>query len=125
MGARLVPALLAHKHQVAAYVRSESKLKEILPSSLTSEIKVVNGDAEDSHAITEALVSNRCDALVNAAGLSTVFPWQQPRMQGIIHAVTTAAVEAGKTLNSPIRCWFMGGLTVMDLPGTQGTQIVK
>lgn len=96
-----------------------------MPSSLTSEIKIVIGNAEDSAAIKGALVTERCDALVNTAGLSTVFPWQRPRMQGIIHAVAAAAVEASKALQSPIRCWFMGGMTVLDLPGTQGIQIVK
>ncbi|KAK4696813.1 hypothetical protein P7C71_g1172, partial [Lecanoromycetidae sp. Uapishka_2] len=125
MGSRLIPALLVHKHSVVAYVRSESKLKDKLPSSLTSEIKIVTGNAEDSAAITEALVTNRCDALVNTAGLGTVLPWQTPRMQGIIHAAADAAVEAGKTLKSPLRCWFMGGMTALDFPGPQGLQIVK
>ena len=125
LGSRLLPALLAHKHQVVVYVRNERKLKELIDSTVTSRVTIVTGDATDVQAIREALVSHRCEALVNSAGLAAVFPWQAPRMQGIINAVSTAAVNASKELKYPIRAWLLGGLMLMDIPGTNGTQIMK
>ena len=124
VGSRTVPALLAHKHQVVVYVRSESKLKEILPPSALVEITVITGDATDSAALVEALVTHNCDAFVNTAGLSSVFPWQSPRMQGIIDAISAAGVEASKRLSHPIRAWFMGGMGALDYPGREGTMIM-
>ncbi len=113
LGSRITPALLSHQHQVVVFVRSENKLKETLPPSILSKVAVVTGDATDSNAILETLVNHDCDAFVNSAGQSNVFPWQAPRMQEIINAVATAGVEASKKLNHPMRGWFLGGLTAM------------
>lgn len=125
VGSRLVPALLVHKHQVVVFVRSESKLKSLLPQPILSKITVVVGDAADADAISRALIENQCDAIVNSAGQSTIFPWQAPRMQNIINAVTTASVDASKKLNHPIRGWLMGGMTCLDVPGMPGTPITR
>ncbi|MCJ1290233.1 hypothetical protein MMC34_001769 [Xylographa carneopallida] len=125
LGSRLLPALLAHKHQVVVYVRNERKLQEVVGPSVTSRLTLVTGDATDATAIQEALVTHRCDALVNSAGLAAVLPWQAPRMQGIISAISTAAVKASKELRYPIRAWFLGGLVAMDVPGTNGTMIMR
>ena len=125
VGSRLLPALQAHGHQVVALVRSETKLKDLLPSSITSRTTIVVGNADDSKAVREALVRNRCEALVNSAGLASVFPWEAPRMQGIIQAVATAAVEASKELGKPIRAWFLGGMTCLDYPGFGGIKLAK
>ncbi|MCJ1379340.1 hypothetical protein MMC17_002441 [Xylographa soralifera] len=125
IGSRLVPALLAHKHQVVVYVRNERKLKDLIDSSVTSQVAIVTGDATDAQAIKEALVNYQCDALINSAGLAAILPWQAPRMQGIINAVSTAAVDASKELKYPIRGWFLGGLIAMDVPGTNGNKILN
>ncbi|KAL8682999.1 MAG: hypothetical protein Q9186_000994 [Xanthomendoza sp. 1 TL-2023] len=122
LGSRLVPALLAHKHSVVIFVRSESKLKSLVDSAAISRCTVVNGDATNSRAIQDTITHHQCNALVNSAGLAAIFPWQAPTMQGIINAVATAAVEASKKLGYPIRCWFLGGLTVLDFPGRPGTK---
>lgn len=113
LGSRCVPALLAHKHQVVVFVRSEAKLRDSLPKSILSEIITVTGSATDPSAIEDALVKNRCDALINSAGLAAMFPWQAPRMEDIVNAVATASVEASKKLNYPIRGWFMGGMSAL------------
>jgi len=112
-GSRCIPALLAHRHQVVVFVRSETKLRDLLPSAILSEITIVTGNATDSSAIEGALVKNRCDAFINSAGLAAIFPWQAPRMQKIINAVATAGVEASKKLNHSIRAWFMGGMSAL------------
>ncbi|MCJ1281203.1 hypothetical protein MMC26_000521 [Xylographa opegraphella] len=125
VGSRLLPALLAYKHQVVVYVRNEQKLKELIDSSVTSQLTIVTGNATDAQAIKEALVNHRCNALINSAGLAAILPWQAPRMQGIINAVSTAAVNASKELKCPIRAWFLGGLTAMDVPGTNGNKITR
>ncbi|KAL8790395.1 MAG: hypothetical protein Q9195_006351 [Heterodermia aff. obscurata] len=123
IGSRLLPALQAHGHQVVALVRSESKLKDLVPSSVTSRTAVIFGNADDSNTVREALVHNRCEALVNSAGLAAVFPWEAPRMQGIIQAVATAAVEASKEMGKPIRAWFLGGMTALEYPGFGGVRL--
>ncbi|KAL6720603.1 hypothetical protein ACLMJK_002527 [Lecanora helva] len=108
VGSRLAPALLAHKHEVVAIVRSESKLQGVLPSAVLSAITVIQGDATNAASIRDVLVSQGCDALINSAGQASIFPWQAPRMQDIINAVATAAVEASTKLGHPIRGWFLG-----------------
>jgi len=120
VGSRLIPALQAHGHDVVVFVRSETKLKQLIPSSIVSKLTIATGSATDSNAVREALVSNRCDALVNSAGLASMFPWQDPRMQDIIQAVTTAAVEASKDMGRPIRAWFLGGMAALDIRDSEG-----
>ncbi|KAL8728475.1 MAG: hypothetical protein Q9166_005373 [cf. Caloplaca sp. 2 TL-2023] len=123
LGSRLIPALLAHNHSVVTFVRSESKLRTLVDSAAISKCTVVNGDATNSRAIEEAILQHQCNALINSAGQTAIFPWQAPSMQGIINAVATATVEASKKLGYPIRCWFLGGLTVLDFPGKPGTKL--
>ena len=125
VGSRCIPPLLAHKHQVLVFVRSENKLRNLLPDSVTAKITIVRGDATEQKDISKALIENRCDALINAAGLANIFPWQAPRMQNVIHAVASAAVDASLALGHPIRSWFMGGMTALDVPGMPGTKIVQ
>lgn len=123
-GSRCAPVLLAHKHEVVVFVRSEAKLRDLLPESVLSAITIVTGDATDADAIENALVENRCEGLINSAGLAAVFPWQPPQMQEIINAVATAAVGASQKLNHPIRAWFLGGMSILDLPGKPGTMLM-
>jgi len=84
LGSRLLPALQAHGHTVVVFVRSEAKLKQLVPFSVVSKATIATGNASNSNAVREALVNNRCDALVNSAGQASIFPWQDPRMQDII-----------------------------------------
>ena len=125
IGSRVLPALQAHGHEVVALVRSETKLKDLVPSSIFSSTTVVVGNADDSKTVREALVHNRCEALVNGAGLAAVLPWEAPRMQGIIQAVATAAVEASKEMGKPIRAWFLGGMPVLEYPGFGGVRLAR
>ena len=125
LGSRLLPALLAHKQKVVVYVRNELKLRELIPSTILSQVTVVNGDATDSKSIANALVQHECDSLINSAGTASVLPWSEPQMQIIIRAVATGAVDASKELNRPIRAWFLGGMSILDLPGMVGTQLLN
>lgn len=123
MGSRLLPALLAHGHQVVVFVRSESKLKDLFGTVIISKCTIVTGTATDTNAVEKALIDNKCDGLVNSAGLAAIFPWQNPQLQEIEEAIATAAVNAGRKLGHPLRCWFMGGLTVLDYPGMEGVKL--
>lgn len=125
IGSRLLPALLAHKQSVIVYVRNEQRLRELIPANILSHVAIVNGDAKDSDGIKNALIQHECDTLINTAGLGSVLPWTEPQMQDIIRAVATGAVNASKELNRPIRAWFMGGMTVLDFPGMEGTQLMQ
>ncbi|KAL8997692.1 MAG: hypothetical protein Q9169_003099 [Polycauliona sp. 2 TL-2023] len=123
LGSRLIPALLAHNHSIVIYVRSESKLKNLVDSAALAKCTIVSGDATDTRAIEETILTHQCNALVNSAGMAAPLPWQAPQMQVIVQAVATAAVQASKKLGYPIRCWFLGGMTVLDYPGTNGTKL--
>lgn len=125
LGLRLLPALVAHGHDVVVYVRSEPKLKDLVSPNLLAKCTVVIGDAADSSAISDTLIKNKCNALVNSAGLAAIFPWQADRMQSIVEAVASAAVTASEQLGGPIRSWFMGGMSALDLPGSGGTALSR
>jgi nucleoside-diphosphate-sugar epimerase len=115
VGSRMIPALLAHQHQVVAYVRSASKL----PASVTSQLAaVVEGSGTDSEGIKAAILKENCDAVINAAGLAAMTSWQSPsQLPKIFAAVVKAAVEAGKERGgAPLRCWLMSGFTSLDSP---------
>jgi nucleoside-diphosphate-sugar epimerase len=115
VGSRLIPALLAHKHQVVAYVRSASKL----PNTVTSQLSaVIEGSGVDSAGIKAAILKENCDAVINAAGLAAMTSWHRPsQLPEIFAAVVKAAVEAGKERGGPpLRCWFMSGFTILDSP---------
>ena len=124
-GSRLLPALLGHKQKVVVYVRNERKLRELLPSTILDRVTVVNGDATDSANIRTSLVVHDCDTIINSAGKGTVLPWSEPQMQGLVKAVATAAINASKELNRPIRAWFLGGISVLDYPDMPGTKLMN
>ena len=124
-GSRLLPALVAHKQKVIVYIRNERKLRELVPSTILDQVIVVKGDATDSTSITKALVQHDCDTLINSAGQIAILPWSAPRMQGIVRAVATGALDASKELNRPIRAWFLGGMSILDFPGREGTQLMN
>ncbi|KAL8955000.1 MAG: hypothetical protein Q9183_006834 [Haloplaca sp. 2 TL-2023] len=123
LGSRCIPALLAHNHSVVVFVRSEAKLKQLVQSAALDKCTIVTGDATNADVIEKTIVENRCDALINAAGLAAPLPYQEPRMQAIVNAVTPATVRASEKLSFPIRCWYLGGMTVLDFPSMPGTKI--
>lgn len=113
VGSRMLPALLAHKHQVVAYVRTPAKISPEATSKLDA---VVVGSASDSAAIKAAILSHNCDAVVNAAGLASVTPFtSEGEFPAIFGSVVRAALEAGRERGGPpVRCWLMSGQGVMD-----------
>jgi len=115
VGSRLIPALIAHKHQVVVYVRSASKLPSTAATQLTA---VVEGDGTDSDAIKAAILKENCGAVINAAGLAAMTRWHAPsQLPKIFAAVAKAAVEAGKERGGPpLRCWFLSGFNLLDGP---------
>jgi putative NADH-flavin reductase len=119
LGSRLVAALLTHGHVVVTYVRSPSKLESLLPASVYQQITVVQGDATDSNAIKKAILDTNCDAVVSAAGVAALPPWGKSDLPEIFHAILEAVREASVERKSPLRTWFMGGLSVLYFPGTE------
>ncbi|KAF2227155.1 hypothetical protein BDZ85DRAFT_59239 [Elsinoe ampelina] len=119
VGSRLVPALLTHGHSVVAYVRSSSKLESILPASVFQQLIVVQGDASDSAAINKAILNNKCDAVVNTAGVAAAAPWGKSDLPIIFRAVLDAARKASEERGSPLRVWFLAGMGVLNYPGTE------
>lgn len=115
VGSRLLPALLARKHQVVAYVRTPAKISPKATSELDS---IVVGSASDSAAIKAAIISHNCDAVINAAGLAAMTGLtSQGEFPAIFAAVVQAVLEAGRERGgAPIRCWFMSGFAILDSP---------
>lgn len=119
LGSRLVPALLTHGHSVVAYVRSSNKLESLLPTTTYRRISVIEGDATDSTSIKRATLDNKCDAVVNTAGLAALPPWASSGLPAIFKAVLDAVREAGADKGKPLRAWFLGGMGVLHYPGTE------
>lgn len=125
VGSRLLPALLAHSHTVVVLVRSESKLRSVIPSPLLTSVTILQGDASSASTIKAALVYQGCDAIVNSAGLASILPWQKPSMQHIIQAVAQGVIDASEELDWPIRAWFLGGMGVLDYPAFPGVKLSR
>ena len=115
VGSQMLPALLAHKHQVVAYVRTAAKISSEAKSSLDS---IVVGSACDSTAIKAAILSHKCDAVINAAGVAVATDLtSQGEFPAIFAAVVEAALAAGRERGgAPIRCWLMSGFSTLDSP---------
>ncbi|KAL2060680.1 hypothetical protein VTL71DRAFT_9321 [Oculimacula yallundae] len=116
VGSRLLPALIAHNHQVVIYVRNASKLSLDAKSACSS---IVVGSATDSAAIKEAILSHNIDAVVNAAGVAAMTGFTaQGEFNAIFEAVVTAVRDAARQRadGTPIRFWGMSGFAVLDHP---------
>ena len=118
LGLCLIPALIAHKHHVTVYVRSISKLKSLISAALTEAIVIVCGDATNSAAVKNAILENACDAVVDMAG-NQVLPWKEHLLPKIVKAVADAAVAVGQERGRPMRAWFIGGMGLLQYPGTK------
>lgn len=118
LGLRLVAALLTHGHVVVAYVRSANKLESLLPASIYSQITVVEGNAKDPSSISRTILEHNCEAVVNSAGLAAMAPWKRNDLPEIFSAVLKGVQQAGVQRNNPLRAWFLGGLGVLQFPGT-------
>lgn len=115
VGSRLLPALVAHHHQVVAFVRNPAKLSAAATAALDA---VVVGSATDSAAIKAAILTHNCDAVFNGAGLASMTSWTaQGELPAIFDAVVKAALEAGRERGgAPVRCWLMSGFGALDSP---------
>ena len=115
VGSRMLPALLAHKHQVVAFVRTPAKISTEITSKLDS---IFVGSASDSAAIKSAILSHKCDAVVNAAGVASMTGLtSQGEFPAIFAAVVQATLEARRERGgAPIRCWLMSGFAILDSP---------
>jgi nucleoside-diphosphate-sugar epimerase len=115
VGSRMLPALLAHHHEVVAYVRTASKVAPEASSKISS---IVEGSGTDSAGIKAAILSQNCDAVVNAAGLAPVLNLgKKGPLPEIFAAIVKAAVEVKQERGGvPLRCWFLSGWSMLDSP---------
>jgi hypothetical protein len=115
VGSRLLPALVAHKHTVVAYVRDPTKLSHDVASRTSS---ILTGCATDSDALTAAILSNNCDVVINAAGFAHVIgSGGRGDLPSIFSSVSKAVQDAkAKRGGPPLRCWFLSGWPLMDSP---------
>lgn len=122
LGLRLVASLLTHRHEVVVYVRSSKKLQALLPASVYSKVAIVEGDATDTTSIERAILENDCEAVVNTAGVAAMAPWKRNNLPEIFSAVLRGTQQAGSERDQPLRIWLLGGLGVLNFPGT-GTML--
>ncbi|RDW77832.1 hypothetical protein BP6252_05885 [Coleophoma cylindrospora] len=126
VGSRLAPALIAHKHQVVAYVRPSSKNK-IDPVLAKQLLAIHEGDATETDAIKHAILANDCSAVVNTAGLAAITPLSSstglPQIFAAVVAATVAAHQARGKDSPPIRLWMLSGATILDNPFKPGKQL--
>ena len=121
LGRRLIPALVAHGHQVTAYVRSVEKLQSLISPDLFARISTYKGDALDSAAVEDALRKHKCDGVMNTSGNRV---WTGPQVLGNIAAsVSSAAIRVGRERGRTLRAWFIGGLGGLEYPGTGGYKV--
>ncbi|KAK3071961.1 hypothetical protein LTR53_007693 [Teratosphaeriaceae sp. CCFEE 6253] len=113
VGSRLLPALRAHNHTVILYLRNPSKL----PKEATALAQAIEtGSGTDRAAIKSAILKHDCDAVINAAGLASM--WSNTgELPTIFAAVTHAALAAREQRGGkPVRVWFMSGQGILDSP---------
>ncbi|KAK9234655.1 hypothetical protein V1525DRAFT_412438 [Lipomyces kononenkoae] len=119
LGVRLIPAMLSHNLSVIAFVRSSSKLSSLLPPAIFEQVTVVEGNAKSVDSVKNAILDHDCDAVVNTAGLAAMMPWNSSDLPEIVRTVVRAAKEAGEVRHKPLRLWLLGGMGLMDVPGTK------
>lgn len=124
LGKHVIPALLAHNHTVAAFIRSSDKLATLLsPALLAHEhLSIIQGDALDSAAIADALRQYDCDAIVNTAGTYNG-PFREQTLGQIVASATSAAITVGEERGKPLRAWIIGGMGSLEWLGTGGSTI--
>lgn len=120
LGSRIIPALLARNHHVSVFVRNTRKLESILPTCVHSKIEIIEGDATSESAITSALRSSDADVLVTAAGAAPMMPWARSNVPEIEAAIVAALEKAEIDRGSKVRSWFLGGMLLLNLPGSEG-----
>ncbi|TVY80680.1 hypothetical protein LSUE1_G008225 [Lachnellula suecica] len=117
LGARCVPALLAHDHTLTVYVRDLSKLKSMMSPAIIERLEsIVVGDATDAAAIERAIREHAIEAIINVAG-NQVLPWNEYTLPKIAKAVSDAAIAVGKERGVPMRIWFTASVQLLKIPG--------
>lgn len=113
VGSRLLPALIAHKHEVVLYLRNPAKLSV---EATSRALAVESGSATDSDKIKNAILTHSCDAVINAAGLAPALG-KSVELPVIFAAVMDAALAARKERGgAPVRIWLLSGQGIMDHP---------
>jgi len=114
----LVAALTTPGVAVTAFVRTPSKLAELLPEkerSLLSNVNVIEGDLGDRAALERVFKEVEPDVVVMAAG----------RPDGVnggpstLVTYITSVVEISLKMPRPPRLLALGGMGAMDLPSGQ------
>lgn len=115
VGSRMLPALLAHRHSVVAYVRDAARIPQETASRVST---IVEGCGTEASGIKNAILANHCDAVINAAGRASILGTGGDFAK-IFAAVTTAVREVRiEHKDRPLRCWLLSGWPILDSPKT-------
>lgn len=109
VGRRLVGAGLRHGHDITAFVRDPSRLGGLIDKQEIRRLTIHTGDALDPESVARAIDGQ--DAIVCAAGSSEDPDNFRRITQNVIAQAEAAAAP-------PKRLWLFGGVTALDIPGT-------
>lgn len=104
LGSRLLPSLLQHGHKPFAFVRDPNKLESLLPCTLLSSIKIIQGDATKQDHLVKCMIKNDIDAVILTA--KSIPDKENGQKVSIISMTTSdACIQAGKEMKKVIRGW--------------------
>ncbi|CZT04232.1 uncharacterized protein RCO7_10658 [Rhynchosporium graminicola] len=123
LGLRMIPALIAHGHQLTVFVRNPSKLHSLVSTELLALIHAIAvGDATDIAALKKAIIDNDIESIICVAG-NQVLPWKDYSLPKIAKAISGAALAVGKERGTPMRIWVTSGILIMKIPGEEFTMM--
>ena len=120
LGAPTFQTLLSDGHQVTVFVRSRRRFHQLHGCP---EVEVVEGDARDASAVGAMLANARFDAVVSTAGCvdNAVQDRQDAQASSFCRILNNIVDASERYLAAPQRAVFLGGMTALNLPGTEPT----
>jgi putative NADH-flavin reductase len=116
LGSRILQALLRFGHHVTVFVRDKQKLLRQLGyvNDDDAHFRIIQGDMKEEKDIRAALQGQQ--VCINAAG--------DVSDPGYLKNVNNLIVQAQLQLDPPQRIWIMGGITALDIPRSDGKQLI-
>jgi putative NADH-flavin reductase len=116
LGSCILQALLRFGHNVTLFVRDKQKLLRQLGyvNEDDAHFRIIQGDMNEEKDIRAALQGQQ--VCINAAG-----DISDP---SFLKSVNNLIVQAQLQLDPPQRIWIMGGITALDIPRSDGKQLV-
>ena len=122
LGSRVLYQLTTCGHTVTAFVPSEQRLRAGFNDRKFDDVQVVEGDALDKAAVVAAMAGGGSpyDVVVSAAGSvdNDASSAEEAANTNFCRMFSNIADAAEEHLPAPRRALFVGGITVLDVPGT-------